>query len=107
VAEEQQVALARLQEQLQGVREDVAEIVAEMGRSRTRLHNLEGFASAYLEAQKTNRAGEERQYRRLEMRKFSLLCSPPPRSLSRSSSPFSQPANRRNNAYRTDNAGES
>ena len=44
---------------------DVAELVAEGNRSRTRLHNLEGFAQAYLDAQRAHRRQEQRQYRRL------------------------------------------
>lgn len=62
------VKIARLQEQLQGVRDDVSELVAEGKRTRTRLHNLEGFAAAYLDVQRENRRSEARQYRRLESR---------------------------------------
>ena len=40
----------------------------QVGRARTRLHNLEGFAQAYLDTQKANRRQEERQYRRLANR---------------------------------------
>lgn len=36
-----------------------------MDRSRLRLHNLEGFAQAYLDIQRENRRQEDRQYRRL------------------------------------------
>lgn len=57
-----------LAERIQGVREDVAELTAEMGRTRTRLHNLEGFAAAYLDMQRENRRQEDRQYRRMEVR---------------------------------------
>jgi hypothetical protein len=57
--------LARLEEQIKGVREDVAEMHGEIERGRTRLHSLEGFAQAYLEAQKINRRREEAQYRKL------------------------------------------
>lgn len=62
------VAIARLQEQIQGVREDVAAIVDEQRRTRTRLHNLEGMAQAYADTQKVTRRREEAQYRRLELR---------------------------------------
>lgn len=62
------VKIARLQEQMQGVRDDVTELVEESRRTRTRLHNLEGFAQAYLDTQKANRRLEQRQYRRLESR---------------------------------------
>ena len=57
-----------LAERIQGVREDVAELSAEQGRTRTRLHNLEGFAAAYLDMQNENRRQEARQYRRMEVR---------------------------------------
>lgn len=57
-----------LAERIEGMRREVAELAAEQQRSRTRLHNLEGFAAAYLDAQKMNRRAEERQYRRLELR---------------------------------------
>ena len=66
------VKIARLQEQLQGVRDDVTELVEEGRRTRTRLHNLEGFAQAYLDAQKAARRSEQRQYRRLEVRVSAL-----------------------------------
>lgn len=62
------VAIARLQEQVRGVRKDVAEIVAELGRARARLHNLEGITQAFVDAQKMNRRREEAQYRRVELR---------------------------------------
>ena len=62
------VKIARLQEQLQGLRDDVTELVAEGKRTRTRLHNLEGFAQAYLDTQTSARRSEQRQYRRLEVR---------------------------------------
>lgn len=57
-----------LAERLEGVRTDVAELVEESKRTRTRLHQLEGFAGAYLDTQKANRRQEQRQYRRLELR---------------------------------------
>lgn len=57
-----------LAERLEGVRRDVNELADEVKRNRTRLHNLEGFAAAYLDQQRANRRGEERQYRRLEVR---------------------------------------
>ena len=57
--------LATLEEQVRGLREDLAEMRVEEERTRTRLHNLEGFAQAYLDAQRVHRRDEERQYRRL------------------------------------------
>lgn len=50
---------------MDGLRGDVSELTAEVSRARTRLHNLEGFAQAYLDTQKANRRQEEQQYRRL------------------------------------------
>lgn len=57
-----------LAERIEGVRRDVSDLAEEQKRARTRLHNLEGFAAAYLDQQRANRRGEERQYRRLELR---------------------------------------
>jgi len=57
-----------LAERLEAIRDKVNELVDEQHRMRTRLHNLEGFAAAYLDQQRANRRGEERQYRRLEVR---------------------------------------
>ena len=62
------VSVEVLAERIEGVRRDVNELAEETKRNRTRLHNLEGFAAAYLDQQRENRRGEERQYRRLEMR---------------------------------------
>lgn len=50
---------------MSALREDIGEMKAEELRTRTRLHNLEGFAQAYLDTQKANRRAEDRQYRRL------------------------------------------
>lgn len=57
--------IARLEERVQGVREDVAELVAEVQRHRKRLHDLEGIAQAYMDTQKVHRQREAQQYRRL------------------------------------------
>lgn len=57
-----------LAERIEGVRREMADIAAEQQRARTRLHNLEGFAAAYLDTQRANRRSEDRQYRRLEIR---------------------------------------
>lgn len=53
---------------MRGVREDVRALSAQMDRSRTRLHNLEGFAQAYLDIQREHRRQEETQYRRFANR---------------------------------------
>jgi hypothetical protein len=68
VAETYGVAIARIEERLRELREDVSVLVAESERNRRRLHNLEGFQGAYLDTQKQNRRQEESQYRRLEIR---------------------------------------
>ena len=47
------------------MQDDVTELVTEGNRTRGRLHNLEGFAQAYLDVQREHRRSEERQYRRL------------------------------------------
>lgn len=57
-----------LVERIEGLRDDVSAIAEEQKRARTRLHNLEGFAAAYLSVQRENRRSEARQYRRLELR---------------------------------------
>ena len=59
--------IARLEEAVRGVREDVTELVAETNRSRTRLHNPEGFAQAYLDVQRENRRQEKRENEKLSM----------------------------------------
>lgn len=44
---------------------DIVSLSAQIERSRTRLHNLEGFAQGVLDIQRENRRQEERQYRRI------------------------------------------
>ena len=44
---------------------DIAALSAQVERSRTRLHNLEGFAQGVLDIQRENRRKEEAQYRRV------------------------------------------
>lgn len=68
MADSDQERLARLEERIAGIQGDLHEIVAEGQRVRTRLHNLEGFTAAQLDAQRVNRRSEDRQYRRLELR---------------------------------------
>jgi hypothetical protein len=58
--------IARLKERVNGVREDMTELVAEQLRHRTRLHNLEGISAAFIDQQREARRAEARQYRRLE-----------------------------------------
>jgi hypothetical protein len=57
--------LAVLETRLEGLASDVAELVKEERSTRRRLHNLEGFAQAYLDTQREHRRQEERQYHRL------------------------------------------
>lgn len=57
-----------LAERIEGIKQDVSDLADETKRNRTRLHNLEGFAAAYLDTQRANRRAEDRQYRRLELR---------------------------------------
>lgn len=51
-----------------GVREDLGVLAAQMDRTRTRLHNLEGLAGRFMANQQENREREERQYQRLGLR---------------------------------------
>ena len=60
--------IAKLEEQVRGVRRDIGELVAESTRARKRLHDLEGVAQAFMDAQAVNRRQEERQYQRLGIR---------------------------------------
>jgi biopolymer transport protein ExbB/TolQ len=60
--------LARLEEQVRGVREDMAELVAELGRGRQRLHKLEGGQAVILASQDAARKEVERRQKRLEWR---------------------------------------
>lgn len=67
--------LATLEAAVSDLRADVQAMSAQLDRSRTRLHNLEGFAQAYLDAQKANRRQEDRQYRRMAQAiQFGGLC---------------------------------
>ena len=62
------VAIARLQEQLAGIRDDLAELASESGRTRQRLHNLEGLTGALVDAQKQREQETADRQRRLEVR---------------------------------------
>ena len=57
--------IARLEERIAGVREDVQDLMAEVAGLRKRLHDVEGIAGAFLEWQKQSREKEAAQYRRL------------------------------------------
>jgi hypothetical protein len=57
--------IARLDERVEGVRQDLAEVVAEMAKTRKRLHDLEGIAQAFMDVQRDNRRKEADQYRKL------------------------------------------
>jgi uncharacterized coiled-coil DUF342 family protein len=60
--------LARLEEQIRGVREDITELVQEANKARTRLHQLEGLTASFVDIQKENRRRESEQYQRLGVR---------------------------------------
>jgi hypothetical protein len=60
--------LARLEEQIRGVREDITELVQEANKARTRLHHLEGITASFVDIQKENRRREAEQYQRLGVR---------------------------------------
>lgn len=57
--------LATLEQAVRDLRDDVLTVGAQMERTRTRLHNLEGFAQSYLDTQQSNRRQEADQYRRM------------------------------------------
>ena len=57
--------IARLEERITGVREDLVDLMAELNSARRRLHDLEGIAGAFSDAQRIARQREEAQYRRL------------------------------------------
>jgi hypothetical protein len=60
--------LATVEAVLQELREDVNELRNESLRARTRLHDLESVAGAFLDMQKDNRRKEDAQYQRLGVR---------------------------------------
>jgi uncharacterized membrane protein len=60
--------LATVEAVLRELRSDLVDLKGESVRTRTRLHNLEGIASAFMDAQRVNRRKEEQQYLRLGMR---------------------------------------
>jgi len=60
--------LATVEAVLRELRDDVTELRDEGLRQRTRLHNLEGVAASFLDAQKENRRKEALQYQRLGLR---------------------------------------
>ncbi len=60
--------LARIEEHISGVRENVSALTVEQARTRDRLHKIEGVTALYVETQKENRRREEAQYQRLGLR---------------------------------------
>jgi len=60
--------LATVEAVLRELRDDMSDLKTEMARTRTRLHNVEGVASAFVDTQKQARRGEAAQYRSLEIR---------------------------------------
>jgi hypothetical protein len=60
--------LATVEAVLSELRDDVTELRNESLRSRTRLHDLEGVAGAFVDMQTQNRRREAEQYQRLGIR---------------------------------------
>jgi hypothetical protein len=57
--------IARNEEAIRGIRDDMADIVAQVRGMSTRVRSLENVAESFLAAQRLNRQKEERQYRRV------------------------------------------
>lgn len=66
--------LARVEERLEGVREDLATLVSEVGRSRTRLHDLEGIAATLVSQERQRNRDTRTHQRRMEMRLQVLMA---------------------------------
>ena len=66
--------LARMEERLEGVREDLANLVAEVGRSRTRLHDLEGIAATLVSQERQRSRDTQAHQRRMEWRLQTLMA---------------------------------
>lgn len=62
------VTIGVLVERLEGVRQDVAELREAQREDHHRLRSVESAVKQMIDAQQVNRRGEERQYRRLEVR---------------------------------------
>lgn len=62
---EQGVTLGILAERLEGVREDVAELRQQRREDHHRLRNVESAVSQMIDAQRSAREAESRQYRRM------------------------------------------
>lgn len=60
--------LATVEAGLAELRSDIAALSSQMDRTRTRLHNLEGFAQAYLDLQRANRRQEKAENEKLATR---------------------------------------
>jgi len=68
VREPEGVTIGVLVERLEGVRQDVAELREAQREDHHRLRSVESAVKQMIDAQQVNRRGEERQYRRLEVR---------------------------------------
>lgn len=66
--------LARLEERLGGLRRDMAELVSEVERARTRLHDLEGVASMLVSQERQRNRDTRRYQRRMEWRLQVLMA---------------------------------
>ena len=66
--------LARVEERLEGVREDLAHLVGEVGRSRTRLHDLEGIAATLVSQERQRNRDTRTHQRRMELRLQLLMA---------------------------------
>jgi hypothetical protein len=60
--------LATVEAVLRELRRDMTELKEETQRTRVRLHNVEGIAGAFVDAQRENRRKEAEQYQRLGFR---------------------------------------
>lgn len=65
MASEERITLGVLAERLEGVRQDVAELRQQRRDDHHRLRNVETAVTQMIDAQRSARDGEARQYRRL------------------------------------------
>ena len=66
--------LARVEERLAGLRDDVSELVAESHRARTRLHDLEGIAATLVSQERQRNRDTKTHQRRMELRLQLLMA---------------------------------
>ena len=66
--------LARVEERLEGLREDVAALVLETNRARTRLHDLEGLAGTLVSQERQRNRDTKTHQRRMEWRLQLLMA---------------------------------